>query len=131
MSEKRFDIRVSAAEIAEEIVEAARQSIKEEDLRLRTEIILRMKILDKLGIPYARYEYTLVSGGRTDALYGYVILEYEKPGTFRTKTGFEKAIEHACMHELAKVEHEVNELAAKIYGLTDKEFREIKKSIEA
>ena len=92
MSEKSFDIQVSAVEIAKEIKEAARQSITEEDLRIRTENILRAKVLDKLGIPCARYEYTLVSGGRTDALYGHVILEYEKPNAFKTKAGFENAI---------------------------------------
>jgi uncharacterized membrane protein (DUF106 family) len=32
--------------------------------------------------------------------------------------------------ELAKLEQEVNEVAAKIYGLSDKEFRENKRSIE-
>jgi hypothetical protein len=43
--------------------------------------------------PRARYEVTLVSGLRADALYGHLIIEYEKPGTFETRSGFERAIE--------------------------------------
>jgi hypothetical protein len=94
MSEKRLDIEVSAAEIAEEIKQAAQESITEEDVRVRVEHILRVKVFDPSGIPPARYERaTLVSGLRTDALYGHVILEYEKPGVFKKRSGFNKAVE--------------------------------------
>jgi len=93
LNEKNFDIEVSAAEIAEEIIEATRQSLSEEDLRIRTTNILRTKVLERFGIPWARFEYTLVSGGRADALYGHVIIEYESPDTFKTTRGFEKAVD--------------------------------------
>jgi hypothetical protein len=93
-------------EITEEIKKAAQESTTEEDLRVNVEhvikskIIERIKELEKIEIPYApwtpptaRYEVTLVSGVRADALYGHLIIEYEKPKTFESKSGFEHAIE--------------------------------------
>ena len=87
------DVEIDAAKIAEEIRQAAQESITEEDLRIRVENILRTRLCDPLGIPWARYERrTVVSGLRSDALYGNVIFEYEKPHTFDTRSGFDKAI---------------------------------------
>lgn len=87
------DVEVDAAKIAEEIREAAQESITEEDLRVRVENILRIRVCEPLGIPWARYERTtVVSGLRSDALYGKVILEYEHPDAFKTRSGFEKAV---------------------------------------
>jgi hypothetical protein len=93
-------------EIAEEIKRAALSSTTEEDLRVNVEYVIKNKIierikeLEKIEIPYApwkpptaRYEVTLVSGVRADALYGHLIIEYEKPKTFESKSGFEHAIE--------------------------------------
>jgi hypothetical protein len=93
-------------EITEEIKKAAQESTTEEDLRVNVEhvikskIIERIKELEKIEIPYApwtpptaRYEVTLVSGVRADALYGHLIIEYEKPKRFESKSGFEHAIE--------------------------------------
>jgi len=88
------EIEVDAAEVAEEIRQAAQESITEEDLRVRVENILRTGICEPLGIPWARYERTtVVSRLRSDALYGKVILEYENPNAFKTRSGFEKAVE--------------------------------------
>jgi len=93
-------------EIAEEIKRVASESRSEEDLRQGIEYILKRKVIEKLKeaekveIPYASwkppkaiYEVTLVSGIRPDAIYGHLIIEYEKPKTFETRSGFEKAIE--------------------------------------
>jgi len=93
-------------EITEEIKKAAQESTTEEDLRIKVEYVIKSKIierikeLEKIEIPYApwtppaaRYEVTLVSGVRADALYGHLIIEYEKPKTFESKNGFEHAIE--------------------------------------
>ena len=87
------DIDINAAEIAEKIKESARGSLTEEDLRIRVEHILRSEILDRLNIPWARYEYTLISGVRPDALYGHVIIEYKKPGTLDDPSKRAQAIE--------------------------------------
>ena len=38
-----------------------------------------------------KYEYSLVSGARADALYGHVIIEYKAPGVLSTSSGFAKA----------------------------------------
>ncbi|RSN72688.1 Eco57I restriction-modification methylase domain-containing protein [Candidatus Methanodesulfokora washburnensis] len=106
MGETSSAFSVDAEEIAKEIQEVARESITEEDLKQGVEYILKSKVIEKLKevekteIPYAswrppraRYEVTLVSGIRPDALYGHLIIEYEKPKTFETKSGFEKAVE--------------------------------------
>jgi hypothetical protein len=92
--------------LASGIVEAARESISEEDLRIRVEHILQELVVRRVGgagkgeiplaswrPPRARYEVTLVSGVRLDALYGHLIIEYEKPGVFGSRAGFERAVE--------------------------------------
>jgi len=103
---------IDIEDIANEIKEVARQSSSEEDPRqgvefiIKTKIIEQLKQVEKVEIPYAswrppkaRYEVTLVSGARLDALYGHLIIEYEKPKSFgepeesKTTSGFEKAIE--------------------------------------
>jgi len=87
------EIEFDARGIADEIRQAAQESISEEDLRIRVENILR-RVCEPLGIPWARYELTTVVGQRrSDALYGNVIIEYEKPNSFRTTAGFDRAVE--------------------------------------
>lgn len=57
------------------------KAITEEDVRVRVSSCIEEKILKPLGIQQVgRYEYTLVSGARSDALYGHVIVEYKAPG---------------------------------------------------
>ncbi|MGC9086546.1 MAG: Eco57I restriction-modification methylase domain-containing protein [Thermoproteota archaeon] len=93
-------------EITEEIKKAALESTTEEDLRINVEYVIKSKIIEKIKelekteIPYAswkppkaKYEVTLVSGVRVDALYGHLIIEYEKPKTFESRSGFEHAVE--------------------------------------
>jgi len=105
LSEKGIDIEVSAAEIAEEMKQAAQESITEEDVKIRIEHILRIKVFDPLKIPVARYERTtVVSGLRSDALYGRVVLEYEPPNKFKTKSGFENAIEQTKKYIMEEAE---------------------------
>ncbi len=103
-----IEFAVDIEEIAKEIKRVASQSEKEEDLRLGVEYVLRNKVIEKLKeiekaeiflsssrpiIPRPRYEVTLVSGRRVDALYGTLVIEYKKPGTFDTRSGFERAVE--------------------------------------
>jgi len=104
--EKGVDLEVDAAEIAKEIKDAAHESSTEEDIKVRTENILRAKVFERLGIPWARFEYTLVSGVRTDALYGHVILEYERPGALGEKAGFENAVEQVKRYIMDKAKSE-------------------------
>jgi SAM-dependent methyltransferase len=98
------EIEFDARGIADEIRQAAQESISEEDLRIRVENILR-RVCEPLGIPWARYELTTVVGQRrSDALYGNVIIEYEKPNSFRTTAGFDRAVEQlkGYIHEEAQ-----------------------------
>ena len=105
MSEKGIDIEVSAVEIAEEMRQAAQESITEEDFKMRIEHILRVKVFDPLKIPWARYERTtVVSGLRSDALYGRVVLEYESPNTLKTKSGYDNAIKQAKKYIMEEAE---------------------------
>lgn len=69
---------IDVAGLAEDVLQAARDSKTEEDLKIRV-VRLLGDILIKSGIRWeeGRYEYTLVSGARADALYGHLIIEYE------------------------------------------------------
>lgn len=95
--------------VVREIERIAREARSEEDLRLGVESILKSRVLERLGdvmlsYPKARYEVTLVSRdrelvGKVDALHGYVVIEYKKPGAFgkpgelRPTPGFRDAVE--------------------------------------
>jgi len=88
--------QINIRKMTQEIAEAARQSSTEEDFKVPAEHILRKHVLDKFNIPYGKYERgTFISGvrGRSDVLYGHVLIEYEKPGVLNTKKGREDAIE--------------------------------------
>lgn len=85
--------QVDTQEVAKTILKHASASMKEEDLKIRVEVTLR-PILEKWGIQWASYEHGHeISGGRKDALYGHVILEYKSPGKLDSKTEFRKAKE--------------------------------------
>ena len=97
---------IDVEQVAEGIRRVASEAVTEEDLRVGVEYILWSEVIEKLRraegveIPYsswrpprARYEVTLVSGARADALYGHLIIEYERPRSFETRGGFERAVE--------------------------------------
>ena len=63
----------------------------EEDLRIGFEKLLE-PILKELGInPNPRYEKSIYNAGRSDALHGQVVIEYEAPISFKSS----RAITHA------------------------------------
>lgn len=104
MSERSTEIEFDAGKIADEIRQCAQESITEEDLRVRVENILR-RVCEPLGIPWARYERTtVVRNLRSDALYGNVILEYENPDAFKTRAGFDRAVEQLKAYIAEEVE---------------------------
>ncbi len=75
-----------------------RSASNEEELRIRVSTqCIEEKILKPLGITQVghppRYEYTLVSGARIDALYGHVIVEYKAPGKLTLPKDIAKAKE--------------------------------------
>jgi hypothetical protein len=57
------------------------------------------KILKPLGITtYGKYEYTLVTGARVDALYGHVIIEYKAPGKLSSNADTQRAKEQVIRY---------------------------------
>ncbi|WP_288007453.1 N-6 DNA methylase [Thermofilum sp.] len=66
----------------------------EEEVRMGVSRCIEDEILKPLGISQiGRYEYTLVSGARVDALYGHVIIEYKAPGKLTTPRDIQRAKE--------------------------------------
>jgi len=92
-------VTINLDDVAAQIRRAASESISEEDLRIRVESILKSLVLDPLGIPWGRYEYsprkygTLISGVRIDALHANVVVEYERPYSFEQKRNYEHALQ--------------------------------------
>jgi hypothetical protein len=83
-----------AETLAGRIREAGQRSTSEQELVVAVESALS-PILEELGIPRtARYEKTLLSG-RADAVYGSVIIEYERPGKLATSPGLDEAMGQA------------------------------------
>jgi SAM-dependent methyltransferase len=99
--EKTGEAGISLASIADRLVEAARQILREakteEDLKIKFERVLG-PLVESAGITFdERYERgsegarTVLRGKRPDALHGQVVVEYEPPEAFKSK----RAIEHA------------------------------------
>jgi len=60
---------------------------------------MRRGILESLGIKeVGKYEYTLVSGARVDALYGHVIVEYKAPGKLSSESDIGRAKEQVIRY---------------------------------
>lgn len=72
---------------------AAATAANEEELRIKASAVLESEVISKLGITPGKYEYTFVSGGRSDALYGHVIIEYKAPGKLSKESDVAKAKE--------------------------------------
>jgi hypothetical protein len=72
---------------------AAATAENEEQLRIKASGILENEVISKLGLTPGRYEYTFVSGGRPDALYGHVLIEYKVPGKLSKEPDIAKAKE--------------------------------------
>lgn len=72
---------------------AAATAGNEEELRIKASSLLENEVISKLGITPGRYEYTFVSGGRPDALYGHVLIEYKAPGKLSKEPDVAKAKE--------------------------------------
>jgi len=79
------------------------QARTEEDLRIRVSHCIEEKILKPLNIPFeGKYEYTLASGKRVDALYGHVIIEYKAPGKLSTDSDIQKAKEQVIKYIISE-----------------------------
>jgi hypothetical protein len=89
-------IELDAHEVAEQLVAAARDAHNEQELMMNAAPTL-IRVLGKLGIAKydVHYEFRTGKGtlveGKIDALYGRVVVEYERPGTFEHSAGFNHA----------------------------------------
>jgi len=98
---------INVDEVLTCIKTAVRLAQTEEDLRVRASGCIEEKILKPLGIAQiGRYEYTFVSGGRADALYGHVIIEYKAPGKLSAERDIAKAKEQVIKYIMKEAEVE-------------------------
>ncbi|MEW6686385.1 MAG: N-6 DNA methylase [Candidatus Edwardsbacteria bacterium] len=90
-SENQDSLFKLADNLAAETKKLVRQTKTEEDLRIGFEKLLE-PILKELGIkPNPKYEKSIYNSGRSDALHGQVVIEYELPHAFKSQ----KSINHA------------------------------------
>ena len=88
----------------------------EMEVRRISPLCIEEKILKQLGeTMIGRYEYTLVSGARVDALYGHILIEYEPPGKLSTSSGIAQAKEQVIKY--IKDEARVEENYGKYLGI--------------
>jgi len=88
-------VEIDVDKVFSGIRHAASIAKNEEELRIRVSNIIENEVVSKLeGIrPPAKYEYLFISGGRADALYGHLIIEYKAPGKLSTEKEIAKAKE--------------------------------------
>jgi type I restriction-modification system DNA methylase subunit len=76
------------------IKQAVNRAKNEEELKFWISKVLEDEVISKLEEDLEiRYEYPFISGGRADALYGHVIIEYKTPGKLSTSGDIAKAKE--------------------------------------
>lgn len=75
---------INLDKIVSDFRNTARASANEEEFKIPAERIIYENIVSVLGLEMGRYEYSLVSGARADALYGHVMIEYKAPGVLST-----------------------------------------------
>lgn len=72
--------QVDIERVLTDLKRVAATALNEEEFKINAERILYNEVISKLGLQPGRYEYTFISGGRLDALYGHVLIEYKAPG---------------------------------------------------
>ena len=91
--------------LAREIREIGKRAHNEEEVRVGVELALK-PILTQLGISaQANYEQkltTLQGTGYADAVYGFGIIEYERPGKIATPAGRKEVIEQLSSYLTSK-----------------------------
>jgi hypothetical protein len=85
--------QIDIDKVLSELKAIATKAANEEELKINAERVLHNEVLSKLGLQPGRYEYTFVSGGRADALYGHVLIEYKAPAKLSKPPDVAKAKE--------------------------------------
>lgn len=86
-----MEVAIDIEDVTSKIKAATKRALKEEDVKIGIESILK-DVAEKFGLSPASYEYTFVTGGRADALYGQVIIEYESPEALSNKSKRESSV---------------------------------------
>jgi type II restriction/modification system DNA methylase subunit YeeA len=87
---QRFELDIDEVVVC--LKNAVVRAVSEEDVRVWVSKCLEDKVLAPLGVVgVGRYEYTLISGARVDALYGHVVIEYKAPGRLATASDIQRA----------------------------------------
>jgi len=91
--------------LAREIRSARAASATEEDLKMRVEPVLQ-RAFESLGVAVDLVKYERGTGlrGRIDALYGFLVLEYESPGKLGTKGGLRESLDQIKRYMDAEAE---------------------------
>ena len=92
-------IQLNIDEVLTCIRNAIIQAHTEEDVRVRVSNCIEERILKPLGITQmGKYEYTLISGARVDALYRHVVVEYKAPGRLSRDSDIQRAKEQVIRY---------------------------------
>jgi len=108
LSSRSIVKQVNVERFLSELKRAAATALNEEEFKINAERVLYNEVISKLGLQPGRYEYTLISGGRLDALYGHVIIEYKAPGKLSGGFNIAKAKEQIISYikKEAKIKEE-------------------------
>ncbi|MBI4649483.1 MAG: N-6 DNA methylase [Bacteroidia bacterium] len=100
--------QINTERLANDIIECAKsirsQNGSEEDLKMKVEPLLQ-KAFKEIGvdIDIVQYEKTFTSfKGKRDAVYGYLTIEYKKPGELSNRTKIEKLIKPQIQRYLSE-----------------------------
>lgn len=85
--------QVDIERVLTELKRVAATALNEEEFKINAERILYNEVISKLGLQPGRYEYTFISGGRLDALYGHLLIEYKAPGKLSKPSDIARAKE--------------------------------------
>jgi hypothetical protein len=115
-----LESREPLAQVADKLVGSTanlmRTAKTEEDLRIGFEKTLEPLCLS-IGVQsHAKYEKSIYKSGRADALHGQVIIEYERPGAFRTP----KRVDHAYDQLVDYIKGEAKERKETLFLLDPK-----------
>lgn len=113
-----------AKQLAEQIRAVGKTAKSEEDVRLNVELALRHH-LNQLGIqtqPSYEQPVTMLKGtGSTDAVYGFGIIEYKRPGIIGTPRGRKELVEQLSGYLVGKAREEAptrpHEAVKKMIGI--------------
>ena len=96
-------IQLNIDEVLTCIRNAVIQARNEEDVRVRVSNCIEERILKPLGITQmGKYEYTLISGARVDALYSHVVVEYKAPGKLSGDSDIQRAKEQVIRYVMSE-----------------------------